>query len=638
MKILTKGDSFQKLLETLSGKKHKYYDRVTELANKYLALNTGENIAHLLRQFDLRETKEMFEQRCMITKSIVGAVSEKIMLPFFKLVRSTYVTKEVVYTDDNDKTRINNLNNKLDVFWGDESFDDYLESELPLIAFTDPNSFIVFERDIIDDDTIIRPFEVTSHDAVDFHYTNNSLDYLIVDKTWTEVNREWEKCDNEKERSEMDQWLEMHKQTIYTVEHIMVMEQIQEDNIPMDAEKVSSYEDAGENRESTYIQVDDKFYLIWVIETDCDEIVAIRVGYKRDPLTGRKTMVSPMHKAVNRMEKSIKSDSELDLTISLHTFPQKIQAVQRCTGKINAPCEKGKIKHTGKECSVCKGTGIITITSAQEMITVEMPTQDEIKNGAEMPDIEKILTYKSPPIDLVKFQDEYTRKLEKEAVKDVFVSEAFERGQVATTATEKLLDYDSVYDTLYPFGKKYSAIYKKGVRVSACYLSEGSTSKLIVRHSFPKDPKLKSVTQLVGDLEAAKTANAPQFMKNLIADDIAMKVFHDDKIALKKYNIKKQFMPFLGKSEQEVMAIINGGLSTKENITLYVEFENIFRELEDEAMSAEKPHLFYDLPYTDQLDLVNKKVAEIVQKKANESTAGLDLPIDPNPDDDPIEE
>lgn len=602
------------LTATLKGHKHKNYQRTVDLAEKYLALNTGENVEKLLRQFELRESKVLFEQRVAMTKSIVGAVSEKIMNPFYKVARSTNVTREITFKSESSANKLKVLNEKLSEFYGDESFNDYLESQLVTLSFIDPNSFIVIERSFKDNKTDeIFPFEVPSANAFDYKYVNNRLIYLVVGSSSTVKNKDKDTVNKVKH-------IEIKKQTLYTADFTVVFSQVQKEELSSDLVRINSLEDASENTNKTFIEIEKEFFIVWVIKNECKEVPAISVGYKRDPITSNKSFVSPMHKAVPRMEKSIKSDSELDLTISLHTFPQKIQAVQRCTGTINAPCDSGKVRHTGETCIICKGSGEIITTSAQESITVPMPTAKERHEGAELIDLDKILTYKSPPIDLIKFQNEYSRSLEKEAVKDVFSSDAFEMGQA--TATEKIIDMESVYDTLYPFGKKYSAIYKKIVRISACYID---FTDLIVRHSFPKDLKLKTTAQLINELKQAEDSNAPQFFKSQLSNDIASKIWHDDKIALNKYNVKQQHQPFQGKSKEEINQIINAGLSTQENITLFIEFENIFKKLDDEMFNSDTPGSFYDLPYNDRVKLIDEEVQKIIDKKTNESAGFLKL-------------
>jgi hypothetical protein len=614
MASLDKQTALKVISGTLKGRKHINYDRTVELAEKYLALNTGENIEKLLKQFELRESPELFKQRVSLTKSVVGAISEKITNPFYKVARSTNVTKEITFESDEDSSKMTSLNAKLSEFYGEESFNDYLESQLVILSFIDPNSFIVIERNFKDDKTDeIFPFEVPSKDVFDYEYINNRLIYLVVGSSC--IVKNLNKGINKEQKT-----FEAKKQTIYTKDFTIVLNQIQEEEISQDLTKILSFEDSSELSNQTYIEINDEFYIVWTVKNECNEVPAISVGYKRDPITRNKTFVSPMHKALPRMEKSIKADSELDLTISLHTFPQKIQAVQTCVGTINEPCDNGFIRHSKKvKCSLCKGSGQIIATSSQEAITVPMPTRKEINDGAGLIDLDKMLVYKTPPIDLIKFQNEYSRSLEKEAVKDVFSSDAFEMGQA--TATEKIIDMESVYDTLYPFGKKYSAIYKKIVRVSACYIG---LNKIIVRHSFPKDLKLKTTVQLIEELKQAEESNAPQFFKSQLSTDIANKIWNDDKISLNKYNVKQQHQPFQGKSKEEISQIINAGLSTKENITLFIEFENIFKSLEDRTISTDLKS-FYELPYSERVELINKEVQDIIQKKTNESTGFLNL-------------
>lgn len=610
------------LTATLKGIKHKNYDRTVALAEKYLALNTGEDIEKLLRQFELRESESLFKQRVLLTKSVVGAVSEKIMNPFYKVARSTNVTKEIIYKSDDTGSKMTKLEDKLSEFYGDESFNDYLESQLVTLSFIDPNSFIVIERNFIEGETSeIFPFEVPSENAYDYKYINNRLIYLVVGDSSIVPNLN-------QDLDKKNETFESKKQTIYSKDFTVVLSQIQKEELSSDIERIDDFDSASELANQTYIVINKEYYIVWVVKNECEEVPAISVGYKRDPITGNKSFVSPMHKAVPRMEKSIKSDSELDLTMSLHTFPQKLQAVQRCTGTINAPCDNGISRHSNEKCPVCKGSGEIIATSSQEVITVPMPTKKERENGADFIDLDKILTYKAPPIDLVIFQNDYSRSLEKEAVKDVFSSDAFEMGQA--TATEKIIDMESVYDTLYPFGKKYSSIYKKIVRISACYLQ---IKDLTVRHSFPKDLKLKTTTQLIAELKEAEDANAPQFFKSQLSNDIANKIWHDDKISLNKYNVKQQHQPFQGKSKEEISQIINAGLSTEENITLFIEFENIFKKLEDRSIDNEMKS-FYELPYSERVTLIDAEVKSVIDKKTSESTSFLNIEgEDLNPED-----
>lgn len=599
----------QVMKATIEGARHPYYDRTTDLADKYLKLVTGENIDSLLEQFNPREDEEMFKQRLRLTKTIVGSVSGKVKGPFEKVARSNNVTKKFMFSGDDVEDKLGELEEVLSTYWGDETLDDYMETRILDLSFSDPNAFIVTEMMTGEEEEVhVFPFEVSSLEAVNYHYTNNALDYLIV-------------------------WNGGKKYTMYTADITVVMIEVKDEadkdqkDIVVPGEMVSQVTDATDQDQEFKMKIGSKWFAVKTLDNPCKEIPAIRVGYKRDEMTNGNTYVSPMHKAIPRLEKIIKSDSELDLVISLHAFPQKLQYAQRCQGDIQKSkiCDHGMIRGTEDEvCRVCKGTGFIFHTSAQSAMTYEMPSQDELNGGAQVPDLDKMIVYKHPSIDIIKFENEYTRQLEDEVLKDVFISQNFERSSGTATATEIEYDMDSIYDTLYPFARKYSTIYKKQVRIASCYveLEEGLT----VVHKFPKDFKLKTTSQLLEERKSAEDANAPEFMKNQIDIDIAEKILFDNPSALQKFKTKQQHLPFIGKSEEQIKDIITSNRSTKENIILWVEFENIMRELEDEGFTSPTPYNFYDLSYAERQEKIDEKVIEFMTKKSSElGISGLDL-------------
>ena len=620
MKVLDFAGAMKILSKTVKGTRHPYYERVTKLADLYLKLMTGEDIDSLLIQFNPREDEEMFDQRKRITKTVVGAVAGKVKGPFEKVGRSNNVTKKLMISGDSGKVKLNTLQNSLDNYWGDETLDDFMDTRVIDLSFSDPNSFIItemFQQDS-QSDVKIFPFEVSSHEAVNFHYTNNSLDFLIV-------------YDGKK------------KYTMYTNDFSIVLvekkdkKKKDQNDISVAGEMVSvsdQINQIGQAEDQTKIEIGSKVFMIRIVPNECKEIPAIRVGYKRDEMTKGNTYVSPLQKAVPRMEKIVKADSELDLTIALHTFPQKLQYAQRCLGDPirNEICEHGTIRGTDEKCKKCKGSGFIFHNSAQSAIMYEMPSQEDISQGAQMPDLDKLVVYKSPEINLIKFQNEYARMLEDQVIKDVFISQNFERGNGTATATEINFDMQSIYDTLYPFARKFSSIYKKQVKISACYLNLQEGLKIV--HQFPKDFKMKSIGQLLAERKAAEDANAPEFFKKQLDLDIAEKIYHDNPIALNKFKVKQQHMPFAGKTQQQVLDIIAGNRTTKETALLWIEFENIMQSLEDEysesiinmEITSDTPLSFYDLPYAIRLTRISEKVAGLMTIKASDlGVGGLDI-------------
>jgi len=606
MTDITKG--FEILTKTIARAEsghHKDYARTVLLADTYKKLITGENIASLLIQFTPRESKAQFEQRLRLTQSVTPAMSEKIINPFYKVSRIDNIQKELTWEKENAE-RMELLHKTIETFYGDETLDDFMETRFTQLTFTDANAFLVVEFDEFNSKTEnARPYpmEVSSREAINYQYKNNILQWLIVKKqiTYKVIN------DGKMFKREG------HQFRIYLPNEIIVLNQVDS------RLKGREWSDIviTEIEESTKVKINNQTFTVEVFSPKAGEVQAIRIGYKRDTETDGRTFVNPFHPALSRFMKSIKAVSEFDITTTAHVFPQKLQYVEACRGTEDSTCNSGK-DINGKSCQSCGGSGIIIHKTASDSITLPLPKRKE-----DMMELDKLLVYKTPPVDLIRFQKEYSDDLEQKSLTDVFVSESLARITSNMTATEKVIDMESVYDTLLPYANKYSTVWKKMVRLSATF-TDTNKGGLIVRHNFPKDFKMKSVNALLNDLTEAKNSDAPEFLKTEIAQDIAVKIYANNPFALKKYKIKQQHIPFKGKTPMEIQLVVNSDLTPKDDKILYSNYESILTELEKEHI--EKESNFYDLPFDKREDEITLKVKDYrarIKREELDETASL---------------
>ncbi|MCA9497101.1 MAG: hypothetical protein KC589_09220, partial [Nanoarchaeota archaeon] len=190
------------------------------------------------------------------------------------------------------------------------------------------------------------------------------------------------------------------------------------------------------------------------------------------------------------------------------------------------------------------------------------------------------------------------------------------------TATEKELDMESVYDTLFAYSNKFSTIWIKIVGLIAEFTD--SSDGLSLEHKFPKDFKLKTVNALMNDLKEAKESNAPSFLKVEIQNDIANKVYADNPDAMKRYKIKQQHIPFSGKSPEEIQIVISLNLTRKQDKVLYANFDSIFEEIEKEQF--EKQSDFYQMPYDERVKLIDEKVSAYITSIDESNNTAFQLP------------
>lgn len=606
-----------KLIKQLiaSGEVHKDRKRAMDLADKYKKLITGEDIGSLLIQFVQREDRALFEQRLRITKAITPAVAASIRKPFNKVVRNDRVRKSV---DTTTETRTNSVHKMISSFFGssrkqNRGLDYWLKTRFLELQFTDPNAWVVLEwsqprnpAEVI----MPRPFEVDSTMAENWLIINDETKWLKVKQTITYLAVKTLVGDQEPIKTEG------YRHTLYDEEVTIVFEDFDENYHIWSGYKLAPNE--------AIETINNKKYLVKIFYPKVGFVPAFRVGYIRDEVTNGRTFVNPWHDALCYFEKSLKTVSEMDLTMSLHVFPQKLQYVKKCVGMEreggrNQPCRNGK-EPGGGICQACKGAGYQIHTTAADVINVPMP--DDPK---EMFNLDQMLVYKAPPIETVKFQNEYILQLESQTHQAVFNSQVFikkragsggQGGDVQKTATEADFSMQSVYDALEPFTEKFSELWKDLVTTFGIIAGE-SVDKIKVVHQFPADFKLKTTDILLEERQAASASGAPAFLIETIDDDLADILYSGDDLRINKYYIKRRYYPFPGKSADEIALLLASQYVPKYFKVLYSNFDEIFKDIE-----KENPEIWADNENSAATDeLVKAMVQRYIEKIGEESPA-----------------
>jgi hypothetical protein len=165
-----------------TNKTHQDYKRVTELAEKYFKMVTGNGISDLLHKIITRETDEEFKQRTEITKSVVPAILNSTKLPFQKASRKQPIVRKIEFPGESE-VKENDLEIHVQTYWGDKSLEKFLEYAFVDYNYTDPNAFLITEFDTFDpliEKAHPYPFIATSEESVMFKYKNEILEYLVV--------------------------------------------------------------------------------------------------------------------------------------------------------------------------------------------------------------------------------------------------------------------------------------------------------------------------------------------------------------------------------------------------------------------------------------------------------------------------
>lgn len=632
----------QQLIYT--GEQHQDYAHTVKLADTYNKLITGKNIGSMLVRLVKREDPELFKQRIELTEAITPAVASSIRNPFNQVLR---IADERVRKDLKLKTegRINIVNDMAAGFYGDprkkvNGLNEWMNKRFPSLTFSDPNTWVVGEWDAPENAATVikpRPFEVPACWAWNFKVINGAtkwvwvkqpISYMEMSATTSTRSKQAGKMNNAQGLagqaividkpgvvgSLMGQCAKKsgYRWTLYDEDITIVYEQVD----PKYLEKTEYEFKEGE----TLVQISNIYYLVKVAYPNIGYVAAYRIGYMFDEETNGRTFVNPWHAALCFFKKSLKTVSELDLTVSLHTFPQKWQYVSKCQGEGKGKsCQEGRLLGTGEECKVCKGTGYKIHTSAQDAIFLPMPESKD-----QMYDLDKMSAYKAPPIDTVDFQNKYAIQLEQQAMRAVFSNSVVIQtsGPVSTassapTATGAEIDIQGVYNAIQPFTEQYSNLYKEFMTLFAL-LSGEDLQNITVVHEFPADFKMKTLLMLLDELKKAMDSAAPQFLVESLNDDMANIVYKGDPRGFQIYKVKKSFMPFSGKGIDQINLALSSSEVPREAKVLYFNFDQIFQEIFEEDPG------FYDRDTMAMNEIVQAKIDEFIQR-IDEQRPGIDL-------------
>lgn len=594
-----------RLIQT--GEQHQDYARVTELAETYNIYITGLGIGKKLIQYVPREDATMFAQRMRLTKSITPAVASSIRTPFNKVIRNDRIRKDIQIKNEPRKQAVETM---MKSYYGSKrkknrGLEHWLKTRFIELQFSDPNAWVVVEWSAAPTEgqpVQPRPFEVCAEWAQNFMVVNDEIKWLFVKQPITYLSKTPQATASTGanagagvpgvvQPAQETAKNQGHRFTLYDEDVTVVYEQADLEYLKTNPLK------EGE----TTVEIKSVTYIVRTYTPLVGYPPVMRIGYKRDDATKGRTFVNPWHDALCFFDKTLKTVSELDLSMTLHAFPQKIQYVQKCQGASKEKrCNGGRIP-TGEQCTSCGGTGYKIHTTGQDAILLPMPDGKD-----DMLDLEKILVYKSPPIDLVKFQDEYTEKLELKAHRAVFNSQALIK-KTFQTATENDNNFQSIYDALEPFTEKLSEIWREHVILFAIIAGETDADNIDATHEFPSDFKLKTDDVLLGERKIASESGAPSFLVETIDDDLATITYAGDPLGMQKYRIKRRFFPFMGKSPDEIAEAVTSEFVAKAPKVLYFNFDQIFKDLE-----SENPEFWLMTDFKKQRGLVDKKVQQYI--------------------------
>ena len=588
--------------------RHRFYKETVALSDFLYKIGSGKEQDDLIVQYRERESDEQKRQRVRLTQSMTKYATQQIRNFYGRVRRSDNRKKTVEHTSED---ALEQINQQIQNFIGGRSLEDYLFDTMLELTFMDPNAFILFERydergargEIISTQTY--PVMILSEDAINYDFRDGNLNWIVVRKERTETIKRM--------YGNVEKFDTVDRQDFYLYAPGFTVELKEYDNIteaqPSEGQEWFTVKSAYDTRQRLYLQT--------VYNPGTSEIPVHPVGCylsQENPAL----FTSPLEPAHEVFRDLINLKSEFDLTKALHTFLQKIQYAPPCDFENDhGVCTSGYI--AGEICPKCHGSGVEVHKTTQDVILVKWPASKD-----EWIPLEDVAHYIELPEWLPKWQAEQLEVLLKRISLAVFGTEVFTAPSAgARTATEVMIEWEKVYDKLTPFAVRISELFRKGVRLIAQYLEKDAG--LTVDHKFPYDFKFESISELLEMLKVAKESGSSFEVQDEIERRILEKQYANTPDRMRKIAAKRKFIPFKGKSVEEVAFILASRAENDTERILYESFESIFAEID-----AETPD-FYLFPYAVQAEIVREKAqgrAQTISYIGGPAAPLTDLPPD----------
>lgn len=571
--MITIEQGFSILRDAIENKtRHKNYTRVCDKADEYKMFYTGEGVP--------KKIKNIYEIDVVpkLVFSIIPPILKSTKYPFNKVCRTKPSVRKIDFEGESTKEKEQEVEKAMGKYFNGFDIDRFFESVVVPLNYTDPNAWIVTEFkpfDNINEKAKPYPAIFSSKEAINFEYENSELNFLLILQGQGDDQR----------------------YTMYLGQYTLVSFIRPKDYVLSGNENIFT--------------VGNKEYVLQVFEPKSGFVPAVRVGYKMDTETNMQTYLGVFDDILPFLYKLLKLDYETDICFAEMAFPKRYMYAQKCK---HEGCRSGRMPN-GETCPVCHGSGVDSdLKTALEVRTFALPNDKE-----EMIDLSKMMFKDLPPVAQLEFMERIRNSWKDGIFGMLFNSDTYDKTQISSTATAVNATTDNLNDAIYPFAQKLSDLFIEIGRSVATFLDYPD---VIIYHIYPRDFKFKSIQQLFGDLQAARSANASPQTIAAIESEINEQQYMDAPEVMKIIRIRQMFNPFAGLSENTVRAIIAARQTTEYNAVLWSNIVPIFQELEME-WNGNQTDWLYDLPIAQIKELISVKVNEYIAAlpKAAEPTS-----------------
>lgn len=520
------------------------YDIVKDIAKELSIYNAKEakGQKEKLEQFRKTEDKDQLDLRLRLS----GTATSDAIAPVYSYVEQIWRTDGVSRKIDGSKevpeTVTQSINGFLSEFYDGSDIHRYCFERVLKYTKIDPNSWTVFNTKFEigprGENTVskVYPVEVRSHDVRDITKDESGVLNCFAFE-FKRVVRNINKTKNTKILSDF---------YLYGIGFNIHFAEFEPEYIDKDYESMGY--SVARNINST------KSFYYKIATNTLKEVPAIKWGsYHHEEY--EQVCVPLVWDAKPILDMMIKDNSLMQMVKYLHAFPKLSEYVSRCKARNESglECISGYYGgHRTKDniCKNCNGTGAILVSSEIDIKRFTFP-----EKGNDLLDLSKTSHYHERPIDIWKEYRSTIREHSRRIQTAIFSQERIDPGQLtqAETATQHKIEFEKIYNTLYPIAELIAKSWSLAVRIS--YQSFGYEVKPSM--TYPFDFKMKSIEDLIDERKKMVDAQAPYDVVNNLDIDILKKQSRNDPTSLAETLAFQRWKPWKDKSVDEVAFIVS---------------------------------------------------------------------------------
>ena len=279
--------------------------------------------------------------------------------------------------------------------------------------------------------------------------------------------------------------------------------------------------------------------------------------------------------ALPHLNKAVKLDNTLDLSIGKVAYPIRVYYEQACT---NSECNNGKVYSAeggAKACSVCNGTGKLKFSPARDYVHQVPGRLDDADNQPQFPG----LTYVSPDSNILEFSKQKIKDDIETAFTFINIDVSLKGDNTGEqSATKAKIDRDEQFTFMLTISNELFALLSDFINAAYSIRWGSSHENKAIKVSPPKTFELLTSQELTSELSEGKKSGIPNIALLELNKEYIQQRFPQNGVASRIATIVNYCDPYSIKSSEEIALLKGQGIIQLWQAILHEEIINYIQE------------------------------------------------------------